>query len=97
MPADLAAEGAITDQSDAWAFMRLTGAGAEDVLARLVPVDLRLAVFMPGQTVRTELMHMMASITRSGDDSFDIMVMRSFAKTAVHDLHEAMKSVAARG
>lgn len=97
VPEDLAAEGALTDQSDAWAVMRLTGAGAEDVLARLLPVDLRLAAFQTGQTARTELMHMMASITRSGDDSFDIMVMRSFAKTAVHDLHEAMKSVAARG
>ncbi|MBI1493519.1 sarcosine oxidase subunit gamma [Halocynthiibacter styelae] len=97
VPADLATEGAITDQSDAWAVMQLAGAGAQDVLARLVPVDLRLAAFKPGQTVRTEMQHMMASITRSGDTSFDIMVMRSFAKTAVHDLHEAMKSVAARG
>ncbi|MGB0967737.1 MAG: sarcosine oxidase subunit gamma [Halocynthiibacter sp.] len=97
VPDSLATEGAITDQTDAWAVMRLSGAGAEDVLARLVPVDLRANVFKLGQAIRTELQHMMASVTRSGPDSFDIMIMRSFAKTAVHDLSEAMKSVAARG
>nr|WP_231703980.1 sarcosine oxidase subunit gamma [Cochlodiniinecator piscidefendens] len=92
---DLVQLAAVTDQSDAWAVMRLQGASSADVLARLVPVDLRSSVFAEGDTVRTELQHMMASITCVGTDCFDIMVMRSFAKTAVHDLHAAMKSVAA--
>ncbi len=96
LPETLAVEGAMTDQSDAWAVMSLSGSGAEDVLARLVPIDLRGAAFQEGDTARTEMQHMMASITRTGADSFEIMVMRSFAKTAVHDLTEAMKSLAAR-
>ena len=88
---------ALTDQSDGWAVVRLEGAGARDVLARLTPVDLRDSVFRRGHTARTELAHMMASITRIGAQSWQIMVFRGFAETLVHDLRRAMESVAARG
>ena len=87
---------ALTDQSDGWAMMRLSGAGASDVLSRLCPLDLRRTTFAIGQTARTELAHMMASVTRIDAQVFDLMVMRSFARTAVHDLNSAMKSVLAR-
>lgn len=93
----LSAHAALADQSDAWAAVRLEGGGAEDVLARLVPVDFRASVFKPGATVRSELMHMMASITRTGPESFLILVFRSMAGTLVHDLKTAMEGVAARG
>lgn len=88
---------ALTDQSDAWAVVRLEGERAEDVLARLVPVDLRCQSFKRGDTVRTELAHMMASITRLGPDAFQVMVFRSMARTLIHDLKVAMAGVAARG
>ena len=93
----LAKHAALTDQSDGWAVVRLTGTGARDVLARLTPVDLRDSVFKRGHTARTELAHMMASITRMGAQSWQIMVFRGFAATLVHDLRRAMLSVAARG
>jgi sarcosine oxidase subunit gamma len=92
----LAREAALSDQSDAWACVRLEGEGAEEVLARLVPVDLRPEAFKRGHTVRTDLMHMMASITRMGPQGFMILVFRSMASTLVHDLKTAMESVAAR-
>lgn len=95
--AKLAKHAALTDQSDAWAVVRLDGAGAEDVLARLVPVDLRPQVFKRGHTARTELKHMMASVTRIGPQAFQVMVFRSMAKTLVHDLKTAMEAVTARG
>ncbi|TNJ41804.1 sarcosine oxidase subunit gamma [Phaeobacter sp. B1627] len=93
----LAAHAALTDISDGWAVVRLDGDRAEDVLARLVPVDLRPRVFQPGHTARTELRHMMASLTRVSAKSFQIMVFRSFAETLVHDVKTAMEAVAARG
>lgn len=95
--ATLADHAALTDQSDAWAVVRLEGATAEDVLARLVPVDLRRHQFKRGHTVRSELAHMMASLTRTGAQAFQIMVMRSMAQTLVHELKTAMEAVAARG
>lgn len=88
---------AITDQSDAWAVVRLEGDRAEDVLARLVPVDLRVQHFKRGYTARTLLFHMSASVTRISDKAFQIMVFRSMAGSLVHDLKRAMEGVAARG
>ena len=97
-PAPILAEhAAMTDQTDAWAVVRLEGAGAEQVLARLIPLDLRPHVFEPGHTARSDLMHMMASVTRTGPQAFAIMVFRSMAATLVHDLQTAMEGVAARG
>ncbi len=94
--AALAQHAALTDQSDAWAVVRLDGAGAAEVLARLTPIDLRDGAFKRGHTARTELQHMMAGITRLGSNSYQIMVFRSMAETLVHDLKTAMQSVAAR-
>ena len=87
---------ALSDQSDGWAVMRLTGPKAADALARLVPVDLRTATFKRGHTARTLLFHVPASITRTGANAFDIMVFRSMAVTAVHELGVALRSVAAQ-
>ena len=87
---------ALTDQSDAWAVTRLEGTAACDVLARLVPLDLRSDAFKRGHTARTELAHMMVSLTRTGPVAFQIMTFRSMAKSLVHELKTAMEGVAAR-
>jgi len=84
----------LTDQTDGWAVLQLQGKQASDILARLVPVDLRISTFKTRHTARTILFHMPVSITRSGANSYDIMVFRSMAVTAVHELELAMKSVA---
>ena len=94
--AALAGCAALTDQTDAWAAARLEGRDAAAVLARLTPIDLRAGVFKRGHTARTELRHMPASITRLGEAAFLILVFRSFARTLVHELRDAMESVAAR-
>ncbi|MBM1688763.1 sarcosine oxidase subunit gamma family protein [Sulfitobacter geojensis] len=95
--AALANHAAVVDQSDAWAVVSVSGAGAVDVLARLVPLDLRAATFKRGHTARSQLGHMNASITRTGADAFQIMVFRSMAGTLLHDLKQAMAAVASRG
>ncbi len=95
--ATLTENAAIVDQSDAWAVVRLEGADVEDVLARVVPVDLRKVHFKRGHTSRTLLFHMTASITRVGEDAFQIMVFRSMAETLIHDLKRAMEGIAVRG
>ena len=87
---------AVVDQSDGWAVMRLQGPQAEDVLARLVPVDIRAGHFKRGQTMRTQLQHLHVSITRIGVELFQIMAMCSMAKTLVDELHGAMRLIAAR-
>jgi sarcosine oxidase subunit gamma len=94
--AGLAEHAALSDQSDAWAVLRLEGAGAVEVLARLTPLDLRESVFGVGQTARSDLGHMAAAITRVEVQAYEIMGFRSMAGTLVHELSTAMTRVAAR-
>ncbi|MFT5064771.1 MAG: sarcosine oxidase subunit gamma [Yoonia sp.] len=84
---------AVTDQSDAWAVVAVSG-DAQAVLARLVPVDLWVPA---GAVMRTLIGHMTAHITCVADDRFEVMVMRSMARTLVHDLTTAAEAIAARG
>lgn len=87
---------AAADQSDGWTIARLEGPTARAILARLIPIDLRDAAFPVGDTARTLLGHMTASVTRTGPDAYDLMVFRSMAATLVHDVTRAMKAIAAR-
>ena len=96
-PAELAGAAALTDQSDGWAVLRLDGPRAADVLARLVAVDLRPRAFGTDHVARTGLGHMPSILHRRGPQAFEVWVFRSMAETAVHEMHEAMISVAARG
>ena len=93
---DLGARWAVTDQTDAWAVVAIKCACVADVLGRLVPVDLRAQVFKKNHVAKTMLGHLSVTITRTGPEAFEIMVMRSMAKTLVHDLEVAMLGVAAR-
>lgn len=88
--------GALTDQTDGWAVLGLGGPAAVDVLARLVPVDLRLPVCPVGTALRAPVNHMNAVILRTGDYAFEIMVFRSMARTAWHEIETAVSLVAAR-
>ncbi|WP_420860741.1 sarcosine oxidase subunit gamma [Algirhabdus cladophorae] len=92
----MAKHAAISDQSDGWSIVSLQGAKCEDVLARLVPVDVRLSKFGIGQTARTLIQHMNGALTRTGTDQFELMVMRSMTQTLWHDVERAMQSVAQR-
>ncbi|ESW60957.1 MAG: sarcosine oxidase subunit gamma [Rhodobacter sp. CACIA14H1] len=95
-PEGLAAHAALTDQSDGWAVLTLSGPAAADALMRPVPLDLRLAAFPPGRTARAPLNHMQAILTRTGTQAFEVMVFRSMARTAWQELAEALEVLAAR-
>lgn len=87
---------ALTDQTGGWASLSLSGPLAVDALARYVPIDLRLAAFPLGASVRTPLYHMSMVLMRLSDQEFRIMVFRSMARTAWHEIEVALKTLAAR-
>lgn len=93
---DLAGIAAVTDQSGGWATLTLTGPDAAAALMRLVPVDLRPAAFPVGRAIRAPLGHMQAVVMRPQDEVFAVMVFRSMARTAWHEIEVALRSVAAR-
>ncbi len=76
---------AVTEQGDGIAALVVQGATVEAVLARLVPMDLRLRAFPVGATARTFVNHMTAQVTRVAEDAVEVMVMRSMARTLVHE------------
>lgn len=91
----LAGHASVTDQTDAWAVVLLSGEGVEEVLARLVPIDLRPAAFPVGSSARTLCQHMTVTLWRR-EDGIAIMGFRSMARTLAHEIGEAMGLVAAR-
>lgn len=95
-PASLARNAALTDQTDGWTWLHLTGPDARAVLARLTPLDLRDAAFATGTSARSLIGHLQAILIRPAPEAWEIAVFRSMAGTLVHDLGAAMRAVAAR-
>ncbi len=87
---------AMADQTDAWAAMVLDGPDARDVLARLTSIDLRDDRFGAGAAARTLLGNVPAALLCADIGRYEILVPRSMAATAAHDLGRAMRLVAAR-
>ncbi|GAB1362436.1 hypothetical protein MASR1M32_16720 [Rhodobacter sp.] len=96
VPAPALEGAAVTDQSDGWAGFALSGPGAEAVLARLIPLDLRAAAFPAGRAARAALNHMSLILLRTGADAFELYTFRSMARTAWHELAEVMEKLEAR-
>lgn len=93
-PPDLAGLAAVTDQSDAWAGLRLEGAGAAAALARLVPVDPE--ALAPPAAIRTQLNHLPLLLIRPEAGVFDLWSYRAMAGTLVHEVAGALRGLAAR-
>ncbi len=92
---DLGGLAATTDQSGAWAALRLTGPQAADALLRLYPLDLRASTFPPNTCARAPLGHMQSILIREAD-SFLILIFRSMVRTAWHEIETALQALQAR-
>jgi sarcosine oxidase gamma subunit len=91
---DLTGLAATTDQSGGWTALRLSGPLAVDALMRLVPLDLR--AMTAGQAARAPLGHMQMILLREAE-GYLVLVFRSMARTAWHEIDTALKMCAARG
>ncbi|MEL7116811.1 MAG: sarcosine oxidase subunit gamma family protein [Pseudomonadota bacterium] len=87
---------AVVDQTDGWVVLRLEGPDVPAVLARLTPLDLRDSRFKTGDAARSLLGHMTCLFLRTGAKRYKMVLFRSMAATAVHELHRAMESVSAQ-
>jgi methylglutamate dehydrogenase subunit D len=86
----------ISDQSDGYAMLRLTGAKVRDTLAKLIPIDVHPRVFKPGDVATTVTSHIGITIWRledaiDGSPTFEVAVFRSFARSFWHALAESTK------
>lgn len=72
--------GTVTDLSHGRTAIRIAGAEAEWVLAKFFAIDFSLPAFPLGAGRSTSHHDIFAQIQRSGADSFDLYVFRSFAR-----------------
>jgi heterotetrameric sarcosine oxidase gamma subunit len=85
----LASLAAITDQSDLWYTLTLTGPNATMALARLVPINLAPTAFPVGALALTRAGHLDVRLWHVGDDTYEVSTARSYAS----DLEHAFQSM----
>jgi sarcosine oxidase subunit gamma len=76
----------ISDQSHGRVRIGISGRAIETVLAKGTAVDLDSARFPIGQSAMTLIGHISALITRTGADSFELLVLRGFAESLWDEL-----------
>jgi sarcosine oxidase subunit gamma len=85
---------AISDQTDGYAVLRMSGPRLRDTLSKLVPVDVHPRVFGKGYVSVTSVAQCSATLWRlddriDGSPVFEISVLRSFAASFWHALNES--------
>ncbi|MBX3530892.1 MAG: sarcosine oxidase subunit gamma [Rhizobiaceae bacterium] len=75
------AAGSVTDLSHGRTVIRVSGPRVEWVLAKLFAIDFALAAFPMSAGRATAHHEVFAQIQRSGEQQFDIVVFRSFARS----------------
>ena len=83
-----AARAPFVDQSDGRVVLRIEGPRVRAILAKCTALDLHPHVFEIGQSTNCQICHVAANLARTGQDSFEIIVMRSFAGFVFDELRE---------
>ncbi len=83
----------LSDQSDNWVMLRLSGVKSCDSLARICPIDLHPAVFRPGSVARTQMEHISAIIICEAENEYTLMALRSYAESFLHAVEVSIKNV----
>lgn len=90
----IGAPASISDQSDGYAVLRLSGSKVREMLAKLIPIDVHPRAFRPGDVASTVASHMGVTLWRlhdaaDGSPVFEMAVFRSFAAAFWHALSES--------
>lgn len=85
--------GYITDQTDNWAVLRLSGPNSRTALERICPVDLHPDVFALNASARTHMEHLGVLVIRTEADAFLLLSARSSAKSFLHAVVVSVKNV----
>lgn len=84
----------VSDQSDGYTMIRLSGANVRDALAKLIPIDVHPLAFEVGDVASTVASHIGVTVWRlpDGPDSaplFEVLLFRSLTRSFWHALAEA--------
>ena len=82
----------VVDQSHGRVLLTLSGPDAVRILANGVAVDLHADAFPVGRAANVLCNHLSINLARTGEQSFDLVVMRSFAEALADDLRLMARS-----
>ncbi|MCV9961533.1 sarcosine oxidase subunit gamma [Pararhizobium sp. BT-229] len=76
----------IVDQSEGRVVLRLSGPNVRRILAKGIAVDLHVSVFAVGTSSNVLCGHISVNLARTGENEFELIVMRSLAESLFDDL-----------
>lgn len=82
----------VVDQSHGRVVLTLSGPDAARILANGIAADLHAEAFPVGRAANVLCNHLAVGLARTGADSFDLVVTRSFAEALVEDLKRMARS-----
>ena len=80
----------VTDQTDVWSCLQLSGPNARRALERICPIDLDPEAFALHAAARTVMEHMGAFVIRTDDDGFLLMSASSSARSFLHAVETSL-------
>jgi len=83
----------LTDQSDSWAILRVSGTGSREALARICMLDLHPDIFGPGAVSRTTMEHLGVIILLEESDTFLLMSPTSSAESFLDAVVTSAKNI----
>ena len=92
LTAALAGKAFVMDQSHGRVRIGISGRSSRLLLSKGTAVDLDPAVFAEGSSAMTMVGHISVQIARTGDDSFELTVLRSFAESLWDELRHMAAS-----
>ncbi len=83
----------VTDQTDVWTGLRLSGSLSVTALERICPIDLHSESFGQGQVARTMMEHLGVLVLREADDTFLLLSASSSARSFLHAVETSIENV----
>lgn len=83
----------LTDQSDSWVLLQVSGDRARVALERISPIDLHPQAFPVGAVARTSMEHLGVIMTRTGENEYLLMSACSSAHSFLHAVETSIQNV----
>lgn len=83
----------LSDQTDSWVTLRVSGENTLAALERICPLDLHPSAFPVGSVSRTSMEHMATIIIHESEGSYLLLSLRSFAESFLHAVTTSIKNI----
>ena len=93
LPQEIRDAGYLTDQSDSWVMISISGPKARATLQQTCSVDLHSAIFPNGAVIRTVMANLSTIIVCEGENKLLVMSPRSSAKSFFKVLETSIKNL----